>query len=409
MGETRQLEPSDFEGSSLEQMRGWVEGGAGADPLYDQKSAWEGEQKYLTDLAERVNTKLGEAGVVMQSKSGEAMQGAVAPVVLWTEVTAENARAQAQLMSEQGDAFKKVQSSIPASSEEQSVPDDTWIEEGWDSMWNGQTDAEAAKAHNEKLRQEAVTAFNNYDSASQSTVGASAVFTPPPPGGMETTVSGGQHTGVGGMTPAPGGGTGGAVPAGSGSAGYSGGGAGGFGSGGSGSGGSGGGYTPPSTTTPNWDGSTRGPGDGPLRPGPQGPSPYGPNTGIIPPGGGQGPNQGGGTGRGGSGGGRGPGVGAGGRSGGGVGAGSGRGALGPGGQSGVGAGGRAGAGVPGAGGAGGRGGAGAMGGAGARGRGQEGEEDLEHETPDYLKGDHGFFDDELPKVAPPVFGDWNQK
>ncbi|WP_249124754.1 hypothetical protein [Saccharopolyspora erythraea] len=398
-------------------MRKWVESGKGAQPLYDNSAEWSSEKDYLLSLAEKVSTKLNEAGVIMQSKSGEAMQDAVAPVVLWTEVTAENAQAQSQIMTEQGEAFKKVHSSIPASGEEQSVPDDTWIEEGWDSMWNGQTDAEAAKAHNEKLRQEAVTAFNNYDSASQSTVGASAVFTPPPPGGMETTVSGGQHTGVGGMTPAPGGGTGGGVPAGSGSAGYSGG-SGGFGSGGSGSGGSGGsggGYTPPSTTTPNWDGSTRGPGDSGWRPGPQGPNnPYGPNTGIIPPGGGQGPNQGGGTGRGGSGGGRGPGVGAGGRSGGGVGAGGGRGALGPGGQSGVGAGGRAGVGggVPGAGGAGGaggRGGAGAMGGAGARGRGQEGEEDLEHETPDYLKGDHGFFDDELPKVAPPVFGDWNQK
>ncbi|WP_394378419.1 hypothetical protein [Saccharopolyspora spinosa] len=86
---------------------------------------------------------------------------------------------------------------------------------------------------------------------------------------------------------------------------------------------------------------------------------------------------------------------------------------------GVGAGGRAGIGGPGSGapgsgpggpgGAGGRGGAAGAGAAGARPQGKQGEEDQEHEIPDYLKGDHGFFDDELPKVAPPVFGEWDQK
>ncbi|MER7082020.1 hypothetical protein ABT308_28020, partial [Saccharopolyspora kobensis] len=59
------------------------------------------------------------------------------------------------------------------------------------------------------------------------------------------------------------------------------------------------------------------------------------------------------------------------------------------------------------GGAGGAGGRGGMAGAAAAGRpqGKQGEEDQEHAIPDYLKGDHGFFDDDLPKVAPPVFGE----
>ncbi|WP_344682293.1 PPE domain-containing protein [Saccharopolyspora taberi] len=391
-------------------MQSWVESGKGSQPLYNSSDEWAKETEHLTALAEKVSAKLKEAGVVMQSKSGEAMQNAVAPVVQWTEVTAENTKAQSQLMREQGDAYNKVKSAIPAKSEVQSVPDDNWIEEGWDNMVNGQTDAEAAKEHNEKLRQEAVTAFNGYDNASQSTVSASAVFTPPPSSTSEVAVSGGQHTGVGGMTPAPGGGS----PAGSGSAGYSGGGAGGGysggGSGGSGGGGGtgGGGGGGGSSTNPVWNNPTQPPNQWPDRTGPTGPNRPGP--GIPPvvgpvPGGSSGPGRPGGPGAGGGRGGAGGGTGAGGRSG----AGAGRGALGPGGQSGVGAGGgRAGAG--GDVGAGGRGGAGMAGaGAGARGRGQEGEDDLEHETPEYLKGDQGVFDDGLPKVAPPVFGDWNQK
>ncbi|WP_246155190.1 hypothetical protein [Saccharopolyspora hirsuta] len=327
-------------------------------------------------------------------------------------------------MTQQGDAFNKVQSSIPGKDEEQEVPDNNWFEDTWDSMVNGQTDAEAAKQHNEKLRQEAVQAFETYANTSQSNVASSAVFTPPPENGMKVAVSGSQHPTVGGVptvsnTPsgtssqwAGGGGTGGVGGGGSSTvpSGYSGG-SGGFGSGGTGGGG--GGYG----TTPVWQ-----------RPGQGGPGQSGPGGGRVPTGPGAGQpgvpgmalGPGGGSGTGAGAGGRVPGAGgAGGR---GFGAGGAGGAGGRGAGSGLGAGGRAGAGGlggaggtgtgSGAGGAGGAGGRGGMAGAGAaagRPQGKQGEEDQEHETPEFLKGDHGFFDDDMPKVAPPVFGDWDQQ
>ncbi|MEU5845464.1 hypothetical protein [Saccharopolyspora shandongensis] len=405
MADTRQIEPSDFEGASLEQMRGWVTGGS-PQGLYNNSGGWKKEDEYLRDLKTRVEEKLRSVGAVMQSESGEAMQNQAMPVVLWTEVTADNALAQSQLMTDQGESFKKVQSSIPGKGEEQEVPDDTWIEEGWDTMWTGSTDAEDAKAHNEKLRQEAVQAFQNYDNVSQGTVAASSVFSPPPSGGMRTTVTGSEQLNVGSVPqvsphsttsqsatpmaadrmgpPPPGTGTTGTTNT------------------------SSSGYV--SNTNPVWQrpDTSRTPGQQPRVPVGDGGRGY-PGVPGVPGGpGGSGPS-GGRPGLGGGAGGRGGGAGgAGGR--GGLGAG-GRGAGGPG----VGAGGRAGIGGPGsgapgsgpggAGGAGGRGGAAGGGAAGARPQGKQGEEDQEHETPDYLKGDHGFFDDDLPKVAPPVFGE----
>ncbi|WP_237710738.1 hypothetical protein [Saccharopolyspora spinosa] len=399
-------------------MRAWVENGS-PQGLYDASGGWRDQDKYLRDLKTRVEDKLKGVGAIMRSESGEAMKNQAVPVVLWTEVAADNALAQSQLMTDQGDAFTKVQSSVPGKGEEQEVPDDSWFEEGWDKFWTGSTDAEDAKAHNEKLRQEAVQAFQNYDSASQSTVAASAVFTPPPDGGMNVAVTGSQHPHVGSVPqvsphstssqsatpvvadrmgpPGPGTGTTTGI-ANTSSSGYV------------------------SNTNPVWQrpDSPRTPGPEPRVPvgdggrgysgGPGGPGvPGGPGGGRPGLGGGAGGRGGGAGGAGGRGGRAG---GAGGR--GGFGAG-GRGAGGPG----VGAGGRAGIGGPGSGapgsgpggpgGAGGRGGAAGAGAAGARPQGKQGEEDQEHEIPDYLKGDHGFFDDELPKVAPPVFGEWDQK
>ncbi|QIZ33830.1 PPE domain-containing protein [Saccharopolyspora sp. ASAGF58] len=405
---TRQIEPSDFEGASLDQMRKWVSEGAGSDPLFDQSEKWRAEDQYLRDLKVRVEDKLKAVGAVMQSESGEAMQNQAMPVVLWTEVTADSAMVQSQQLASQGDAFSRVQTSIPGKGEEQEVPDDSWFEEGWDKFWTGSTDAEDAKAHNEKLRQEAVQAFQNYDSASQSTVAASAVFTPPPDGGMNVAVTGSQHPHVGSVPQVlprstssqsafpvvadrmgpPGPGTGTTTgPANTSSSGYV------------------------SNTNPVWQRP-----DTSRTPGPQPRVPVG-DGGRSYPGGPGGPGVPGGPGgRPGLGGG---GGGAGGR-GGGAGGVGGRGGLGAGGRGagGPGAGGRAGIGGPGsgapgsgpggAGGAGGRGGAAGAGAAGARPQGKQGEEDQEHEIPDYLKGDHGFFDDELPKVAPPVFGEWDQ-
>ncbi|WP_263248562.1 hypothetical protein [Saccharopolyspora rosea] len=410
MTDPRQLEPSDFEGASLAQMRGWVEGGS-ADGLFQKKTGWEGEDKYLRDLADRVRGKLNEAGAYMQSKSGEAMQGAVAPIVLWTEVTADNAKAQSQLMSEQGEAFNKVKTSIPAKGEEQEVPDQGWLHEHWDKFWTGTTDAEDAKAHNEKLRQEAVAAFQAYDNSSQGAVAASAVFTPPPGGGVETSVQGGHVPSVGQQNPSfghggsatpsgthsagfsAGGGSGSGIGSGhgvgSGSGGGAGGGLGGIGSGGSGGAGTGSAWYERPGTLPV-------PGQSQVGPGQGGTAGGGTGGGFGGFAGGGGAGSGGAGGRAGGLGGRG-GLGAGGRTGG-PGAG---GRAGAGGQAGSGSGSGSSA-------AGGRSGSTAAAGAG-RGQGKRGEEDQEHETPEYLKGDHGFFDEDMPKVAPPVFGDWEQR
>jgi hypothetical protein len=418
--DNRHLEPASFEGAQLDQMRKWVQGGAGAEALYEQSSKWNSEDQYLRELRTRLEDKLKSVGAFMQAESGEAMKDQAMPVVLWTEITADSAKLQSERMTAQGEAFSKVQTSIPAKGEEQAVPDDGWFEEGWDSFWTGSTDAEDAKAHNEQLRQEAVQAFSTYQESTQSNVSGSAVFQAPPevaPGAGDgvSSSSGPSVGGVGSSSPSStssawaggSGGSGSLAGAGSGAGGSYGGGAYGGGAYGGGAAGTGAAWaTPPAAG--GGSGSNQNPGGAgrvPNGPGVPGGTPGlgAGRTGMPGSGAGGRPGAGSGAGgRGGAGAGRG------------LGAGSGAGA---GGRAGAGAGGRAGmgglggaAGAGGAGGAGGRGGAaGAGAGAGARGRGQEGEDDLEHETPDYLIGDQGVFDEDLPKVAPPVFGDWDNQ
>ena len=389
-------------------MREWIEDGT-PESQFSQAKSWRDEQKFMADLAQRVKDRMSQAGVSIEGEGGEAMQNAVAPVALWTEVSADNAEAQAQRMESQGEAFKKVQTSIPKKGEEQHPPEDHWLESVGSSLGIANTDNENAKAHNEKLRQEAVTAFQGYDNTSQNNVQSSAVFTAPPEAGKNPVVaSGPQPPQAGGVD------TGGmssdstqSASAGGGSAG----GAAGGGAVGGGAGGGAGGHSPgsssPSGTAPSssapaghqpWQRGTL----EPPRGGPQGGA--GGFAGAMPGGGSAGGGAAGG-GRAGGASGSGSGSGSGGRAGGGAG---GRGALGPGGSAGSGggaAGGQTGASSGGAtGGRGGAGGAG-MGGAGARGAGSQGEEDEEHYSPEFLKGDYGFFDEDVPRVAPPVFGE----
>ncbi len=406
----RELPPASFEGAQLAQMRKWVHSGAGADAVYDNAKQWQKEDELLRKLKEEIAAKLKDAGAVMQSKSGEALQNQAMPVVLWTEVTADSAKLQSERMHAQGEAFKKVQHSIPAKGEEQSVPDDGWFEEGWDSFWTGSTDAEDAKAHNERLRQEAVQAFTTYQDTTQTNVSGSATFEKPPEIAVQSTggATGSNHPSVGGVGSSSPSSTSSAWAGGSGSGagGYAGSGAGAGGSYGGGAFGGGAAGTGAAWATPPGGGSGSN-----QNPGGAGRVPNGPGVPGGTPGLGAGRPGVPGSGAGGR---SGAGSGAGGRAGAGrgLGAGSGAGAGGRAGVggSGTGAGGRAGAGgLGGAAGAGGRGGAGAGAGAGARGRGQEGEDDLEHETPDYLIGDQGVFDEDLPKVAPPVFGDWDNQ
>ena len=393
MVDTRSIPPASFEGAQLPQMREWVNGGAGAEALHNKADLWRQEEKFLRDLVERVKGRMAQAHAVIESQGGEAAQNAVAPVVLWTEVAADNAQAQAQTLQDQGEAFAKVKSAIPTPNEEAKVPDNNWFESSYDFFANGfQTDTSVAEEHNQKLRDQAAQAFNTYRDTSQNNVAATPVYSAPPPGGMETAVTSSPQSSVGGGSPSFSGGGSGASPAGSHSS-WSGSLPSGGSSGGS-AGGTGGHTMPsgsvPSGTTPTGSAPTM-PPSSTMPPGSQ--QPGGPGTsGLV---GGM-PGAGGGSGSG-------SGRGAGGVGGRGSGAGAGRGGVGAGGRAGAGgAGGGRGAAGAGAGGRGANGGPGA-GGHGAKGKG--GEEDEDHYTPEFLKGDQGFFDDELPKVAPPVFGE----
>jgi hypothetical protein len=167
---------------------------------------------------------------------------------------------------------------------------------------------------------------------------------------------------------------------------------------GSGSGSGGGGYSggsSPAQSSSQWASPTpTGPGAGGGTPPGMNPGPGGPSAGFVggmPPGAGAGA---GGRGAGGMGGARGAGagMGAGGKAGGGMGAGgrAGMGGLGAG-AAGAGAAGRGAAGAPGAG-----------AGAGQRG---EGSEDNEHERPSWLEEQEDIWMDDMPKTAPPVFGE----
>lgn len=399
-------------------MREWVEDGT-PESQFSQAEKWRDEQKYMADLAQRVKERMSQAGVSIEGEGGDAMQNAVAPVALWTEVSADNAEAQAQRMESQGEAFKKVQTSVPKQGEEQHPPEDHFLESVGSSLGFADSDNDVAQEHNEKLRQEAVTAFQGYDNTSQNNVQSSAVFTAPPEAGKNPVVSSGppppQAGGVdtGGMS------SGGSAETQSASAGGGVGGGSAGGSVGGGAGGSAGGHSPapssPAGTAPSssapapqpWQQGTL----EPPRGGPQGGMGGGLAAGAMPGGG----SAGGGAAGGGKAGGAGGGTGAGGRGGsaggaggsGSGGSGGGRGALGPGGSAG------SGSAQPGAqGGAssssanGGRGGAGGAGmGGGGRGAGSQGEEDEEHYSPEFLKGDYGFFDEDVPRVAPPVFGE----
>ncbi|WP_177247583.1 hypothetical protein [Saccharopolyspora kobensis] len=171
----------------------------------------------------------------------------------------------------------------------------------------------------------------------------------------------------------------------------------------------GGGYTPPAQSSSQWAGQPNLPGPGLGAPPPGSTPPGGGGGGFLgamPPGGG--PGGPGGRGPGGLGaGGRGPGgaggMGAGGRAGAG---GPGMGAGGRAGMGGLGTGaGAGGVGGAAAGGAGARGGAGGGMGAGAGQRGQ-GSEDQEHDRPSWLEEQDDIWLDDMPRTAPPVFGDW---
>ncbi|MER7014148.1 hypothetical protein ABT324_22230 [Saccharopolyspora sp. NPDC000359] len=318
MVETRDIEPSDFDGVPLRKLRAWAENGS-PESMYRHSDRWREENDYLAQLAEEIKTALAEAGAVLQSASGEEMQNALNPVVLWTEATAETARAHSIRMLEQGEAFAKLQKKVPSADEEPKSPDQLWLDEQtWSSLGFGASDAEPARARREEQRQQAVAAYEAYDKTSRQNLAASPLFTPPP--GSEDQLKGHRREDDDG---------GGEPPAGAGSAWTGGtaavaGGGGGVGGGG---------------VVPVAGGGTERP---PLPPGGY----AGIGSGGQPTGGGAAPGQ----------------------------------PAAPRGPAGM-----AGAGLPG------------------RPAPRDTDDELDHETPDYLVADRGFFDDDIPKTAPPVF------
>jgi hypothetical protein len=392
MADTRSLEPAHFDGASLQQMHGWVTGGSGAGPLHDNSALWAKEQQYMRDLANRVRDALTKANAIMQSQSGEALQNAVAPVALWTEVAAENALVQSQRLQEQGEAFSKVQAAVPNPSELKPVPEDNWVQQGWAALTGGKTDNQIATAQNEKLRQDAITAFNAYQGTTQTSVAGTPAFTAPPPTTVDASMQSNPQASVGQPSSSFSRNTsGGGSPSGS---------AGTF-SGGSGASTPGSTHGSPlpgggSSVDPGTAGGTHSAGAAPAPVAPPSAT-QAPTTGSQP---------GGGSGFGGMIGGFGEAGGsAGGSSGGGARGGAGRGAVEGGGRAGSGGSGKAAASESAAGGRGSSSSqsAGAAGG-GRGGHGEESEED-EHYSPEFLKADHGFFDDNIPAVAPPVLGE----
>jgi hypothetical protein len=364
--------------------------------MYSASTLWKGETTYLQGVANRLQDKLKQANAIMQSQSGQAVQNAVAPVVLWVQSTADNTSAQSDRMKEQGDAFTTVKNKVPKQSEVQNVPSNHWWDSAWAWVTSSKTDTQKAQEHNEQLRQQAVTAFNGYQNSTKTTVGSTPSFTAPPPIAANTSVQGGTHSGVGSFTSPGGSGHGGA-----------GGVAGSYG-GSSGASDGGGGTAGPLSQT-HLSGAPVGSPDV-TRSASAAPSmPSMPST-AAPNVGGGGPSAGGFAGF--------SGVlpGAGGGT-----AGSGSGSGSGGRLSGAGApeeeeappqGGRAGTASQAAAKTGAAGAeeeeentssTGTATGQGARGG--KPQDDDEHYIPDYLKGDHGFFDDGIPKVAPPVFGE----
>lgn len=300
----RNIEPSDFGGVPMEKLRGWAREGSPSS-MFAHSSRWRAENDYLAALAEEIKAKLAEAGAVLQSRSGEEMHNALSPVVLWTEATAETAKAHSVRMMEQGEAFLRLSRAVPGEDEDDQVPRTQWLRDDWSGFGGGAADVEPAQVHNEKQRQQAVTAYETYDKTSRQHVAASPLFTPPPGSEDEKKRRGDDEP-----------------PAETGSA----------WAGGGGAGVAGGGVTP-------------GGGGGTDRP--------------PPPGGFSGIGSGGPT------------------AGGGTGSGQQAAPRGPGGMAGAGMAGRPAA--------------------------RDSDDELDHETPDYLVADRGIFDDDIPKTAPPVF------
>ncbi|MCA1229723.1 PPE domain-containing protein [Saccharopolyspora sp. 6M] len=383
--------------------------GAGPDEMSRAADDLKGSiSEHFGNAMELLETANRDANVAWEGKAAEQFGNSTKPMTSFLTNAQSTSQAAGESIDRQVDGFLTVRNSMPEPKPVDAT--DNLLEKGGAFLVGGETDLQQQEREATEAAEAAKQTYETYDSTIRPEVQNPPRFDPPP----TQNGDGGQGSfdRSGAINSPMGVGAGGSPGAGGGTAGIGGGSGAGFGPGGSGPSGSGSSWSPGG-----------GGGAGGSLPGGIG-VPGGPGVGSGPGGGGAGGIGGGFLpgGPGGSGG-----AGAGGRSGLGAGgaggrAGSGGAGAGSGGRAGVGAGanqpgagGRAGIGTPGAGGAaggagagaagaGGRGGAGAMG-AGGAGRGAKGagDEDQEHES--WLEEQDDVWLNDMPRTAPPVFGE----
>ncbi|SFS43705.1 hypothetical protein [Saccharopolyspora flava] len=349
--------------------------------------AWEKLGNDIAEIFGDLDQKArAAAGDGMRGQAAEAGFNAAKPLQEWGRAFGDSVRGTGLKIQEAGVAAEQTKASLQPPAGYDSVRGGLSAAMGPSGMLIDSTmQMREQKEADQQARQVAENVYaKSYQAVDTSTPTfpppVNPLAPPPPPPGGDTPGGPGAGTGSGSGSGTGGGGySGSSVGGGPGGGGYSG--------------------SAPAQSSAQWASpSPAGPGAGGGMPPGMTPGQGGPAAGFagaMPPGAGAGAGRG----AGGMGGARGAGagMGAGGKAGAGMGAGgrSGMGGLG----AGSGSGGAAGAG------AGGRGAAGAPGAGAGAGRGKGGEEDNEHERPSWLEEQEDIWMDDMPKTAPPVFGE----
>lgn len=372
--------------------------GAGPDQMSTAAEDLKGAiSEHFGKALELLETANRDANVAWQGQAAEQFGNSTKPMTSFLTNAQTTSQAAGESVDRQVEGFLTVRNSMPKPKPIDAT--DSLAEKGGAWLIGGETDLQQQEREATEAAQAAKQTYDTYDNTIRTETQNPPRFDPPPNQSGEQGQSSFDRSGA--INSPMGVGAGGSAG--------SGGSGGGIGGVGSGSGFGPGGSNVPDT--PSGSGSSWAPGGGSTMPAP--------GPGAIGTGG-----AGAGAGAGGAGlgmmpggmGAGGAGAGAGGRAGaGGLGAG-GRAGAGAGAANQPGAGGRSGVGTPGAGaagpgaagakgaGAGGRGGAGMGGGAGA-GRGAQGGEDDEHEHPSWLEEQDDVWLNDMPRTAPPVFGE----
>ncbi len=373
--------------------------GAGHDEMTKAAEELKGAIKtHFGKAQELLDTANRDANVAWEGQAAEQFGNSTKPMTSFLTNAQSTSQAAGDSVDRQVDGFLTVRNSMPEPKKVDAT--DSLAEKGGAWLVGGETDLQQQEREATEAAEAAKQTYSTYDNTIRPEVQNPPRFDPPP--GQSGDQGQGSFDRGGAINSPMGVGSGGSPGAGGSS--------GGIGGVGGGSGiGSGGSSVP---DTPAGSGSSWAPSPGSVSPLPAaGPGPVGTGGGGAGGGAGLGMMPGG-MGAGGAGG-----AGAGGRAGAG-GMGAGRAGAGAGAANQPGAGGRSGVGTPGGGmggagagaggasakgaGAGGRGG---MGGGMGAGRGAQGGEDDEHEHPSWLEEQDDVWLNDMPRTAPPVFGE----